>query len=145
MLNLKLPFSQIKDSFKEIKLNMILDKMSRGESITDNEKSFLKSYELEIDDWKDYKLLSKENIVERVKYILPKKKIICNLEDNDGKIGSMIMSIDNDFHGECLLKLRNGMDFKIGDNHLYNLIFSLKKDQYSLESEDEYYEKIEVK
>lgn len=146
MVKLKLPFSQIRNSFKEIKLNLILDKISKKVSLSENEKKFLKNYEDElIEDWRDYKLLSKENIVERIRFILPKKKVICNLEDNDGRIGSPIISINNDFHGECSLLLKNEMVYKLGDNFLYNLVFNNKRDLYSLEAEDEYYEEIEIK
>lgn len=145
MLKLKLPFSQIRNSFKEIKLNHILDKISRGETISDRDRNFLDGYEREINDWKDYKLLSKENIVERLNLILPKKKVMCNLEDRDGKIRSIIISLENKFGGDCFLQLKNGDMFKLGDNYLYNLIYNTKKDQYSLESEDEFYEEIEAK
>lgn len=146
MMKLKLPFNQIRNSFKEIKLNLILDKMSKNTLLSDNDKKFLQNYEDElVDECLDYKLLSKENIVERIKYILPNKKVICNLEDNDGKIGSPITSISNNFHGDCSLLLKNNISYKLGDNFLYNLIYNTKKDLYSLEAEDEYYEKIEVK
>jgi len=146
MIGIKLPFSQIRSSFKEIKLNLILDKISKKDDLSENEKSFLKNYEVEMsNDWLDYKLLSKENIVERVKYILPKKKVICNLEDRDGKIGLPIISITNNFQGECILNLKNKIDYKLLDNYLYNLVYSYKKDLYSLEVENEYYEKIEVR
>jgi hypothetical protein len=34
---------------------------------------------------------------------------------------------------------------KLHDKFLYNLIYSIKKDEYSLEEQDEYFEKIEAK
>jgi hypothetical protein len=146
MVKFKLPFSQIRDSFKEIKLNLILDKVSKKISLSEREKLFLKNYENElVEEYKDYKLLSKENIVERVKYIISKKKIICNLEDKDGRINSQIISINNNFQGDCQLVLKNNVVYELGDNFLYNLIYNNKKDLYSLESEDEFYEKIESK
>ena len=36
----------------------------------------------------------------------------------------------------------NGEKCKLHDKFLYNIIYNIKKDQYSLEIQDEYFEKI---
>jgi len=72
------------------------------------------------------------------------KKVICDLYDRDGKIGLQIVSINDDIEGDfSIIKLKGEETFKLQDNFLYNLIYNIKKNEYSLQIQDEYFEKIE--
>ena len=62
------------------------------------------------------------------------------MSDRDGKIGDLIIKV---YKPEHKLFLRHG-EYFLGDNMLYNLTYNIKKDEYSLTSQDEYYEEIEV-
>ena len=78
--------------------------------------------------------------------ILDKISSGTTLSDRDGKIGIEIQSVHNNFADEsCYVILKNGQKIELTDNYLYNMIYNIKKDEYSLESQDEYYEKIPVK
>ena len=71
------------------------------------------------------------------------KRVICDLHDKDGKIGMEIIKIENQFESEkCILTLKKGNTFFIQDKFLYNIIYNLKKDEYSLQEQGEYFEKI---
>jgi hypothetical protein len=41
--------------------------------------------------------------------------------------------------------MKSGKIKDLHDRYLYNLIYNIKKNQYSLQEHDEYYEKIEAK
>jgi len=96
---------------------------------------------------KDYMLLSKNITCEKVKYLLfNERMIICDLKDRDGKIGEPIIDIDNDIESDiCNVYMKSGLIKELNDKYLYNLIYNIKKNQYSLQEHDEYYEKIESK
>jgi hypothetical protein len=134
------------ESLKEIEMNKILDKISRKKILTSREKKFLELYNhTSDDDTKDYMLLSKNVAYKRVRQLLDNnKKVICDLHDRDGKIGLQIVDIQNDIEKEfCEIKLKDGMIIKLHDNFLYNIIYNMKKNLYSLTEQDEYFEKIE--
>ena len=97
------------------------------------------------DDTKDYMMLSKNVAYRRVRHLLDnEKKVICDLHDRDGKIGLPILNIENDIEKEyCEIFLKDGITCKLKDNFLYNIIYNVKKNQYSLIEHDEYFEKIE--
>lgn len=136
------------ESLKEIEMNKILDKISRKKTLSKREKNFLELYnETSEDDTKDYMMLSKNVAYKRVKQLLDRqKKVICDLHDRDGKIGLQIIEIDNDVEKEfCEMKIKDGSIVKLQDKFLYNIIYSIKKDNYSLIEQDEYFEKIEHK
>jgi hypothetical protein len=138
----------IRESFKEVELNNILDKISKKVKISKREEDFLGKYnDIKDEELKDYTHLSRQNAFEKIEKLLQNdKKIICNLHDRNGIIGLEISIIYNDFESEiCILTFKNGEKFKLKDNYLYNIIYNLKKDTYSLEKEDEYFEKIPVK
>lgn len=99
---------------------------------------------IKINDNKDYMMISKNNVFKKIKNILKKeKKVICNLSDRYGKIGEKIYSIENNFENNfCKVETEKGIEVKMYDRFLYNLIYNDKKDIYSLEEHDEYYEKI---
>lgn len=141
-------YFKIDESLKEIRLNQILDKISNRIKLTTSEQDFLDNYEATSEeDMMDFKMLSKETTFEKISKLLEdNKKVICNLVDRDGKIGIQIVEIYNDFQSEtCFLTLKNGEKVKLKDNILYNILFNIEKDEYSLEMEDEFYEKIPVK
>lgn len=136
------------ESLKDIEMNRILDKVSKKKKLSDRERCFLDLYnETTDDETKDYMMLSKNTTFNRVSDLLDKKKtIICDLFDRDGKIGLPIISIENRFEeDDCKLNLKGGYSHFLNDRFLYNIVFNLKKGQYSLQQQDEYFEKIESK
>lgn len=135
-------------SLKEIEANRILDKISKSQPITEREKRFLDLYNHTTDDLeKDFMYLSKNTAYERIRILLESKKsIICNLYDRDGKIGLKILSIENNFNSEnCVIFMTHDTTHMLEDRFLYNLVYNTKKDRYSLEVQDEYFEKINAK
>lgn len=136
------------ESVKEIELNRILDKVSKKQNIEDKEKNFLDLYNsTSEEDMKDYMYLSKNTTFSKIKSLIEKGKVvICDLHDKNGKIGIKIKDIENDFENEsCLMTLKNEETCKLEDKFLYNIIYNSKKDEYSLQEQAEYYEKIPVK
>lgn len=134
------------ESIKEIELNRILDKINNNKKLTKKEISFLNLYQItREEEMKDFMYLSKNSTYDKIKDLIEKdKKVICDLHDRDGKIGLRIVDLENDFEdNECILYLKDEMVVKLEDKFLYNLIYNHKKDQYSLQEQDEYYEKIE--
>jgi len=136
------------ESLKEIEMNRILEKISKKKWLNDREKSFLNLYNETIeDDTKDYMYLSKNTTYRKVKDLIEKQKtVICDLHDRDGRIGLPIVSIENDFEDDkCLIQIKGGLSHELNDRFLYNIIYNFKKNNYSLQEQDEYYEKIEAK
>jgi len=137
----------LRESLKDSELNRILDKISSGFNLTSNEKTFLNKYDyIKEDDLKDFTHLSRESTFHRVSNLLSQdKKVVCDLYDKDGKIGLYIISINNNFQkGSCTINLKGGEVTHLSDSYLYNLIYNLKKDEYSLQTQDEYFEEIPV-
>lgn len=135
------------ESVKEMELNRILDKVSKKQNLEEREKNFLDLYnKTSEEDMKDYMYLSKNTTFNKIKGLLDKNKtVICDLYDRNGKIGIKIKDIENDFENEvCVLTLKNGEKHNLHDKFLYNIIYNNKKDEYSLEAQDEYFEKIPV-
>ena len=141
-------YFRVDESLKELRLNKILDKISNNIKITKIEQDFLDNYgETNEEDIMDYKLLSKETTFDRLNQLIDSnKKVICNLFDRDGKIGIEIASIFNNFESEtCTMTLKNGDKIKLKDNILYNIMYNNDKDEWSLEMEDEFFEKLPIK
>ena len=148
--NLKRILSSFKlpENLKEIELNSILEKISKHISLNSNEKKFLETFEnVQDDDLKSFSLLSRQTATEKIDDLINKNKtIICDLEDRDGKIGQAIIDTYNDYENELtILKFKNQQIFKMKDNFLYNINYNLKKNIYTLEKSDEFYEKISSK
>lgn len=140
--------SKFNESIKQNRLDEILDKISKKIKLSKTENDFLYKYnDLKDEDIMDYKMLSKESTFDKISTFLEKEvKVICNLTDRWGRIGEEIISIYNNFEDEkCIIILKNDDKVELKDNFLYNIIYNHKKDEYSLESHDEYYEKIPVK
>jgi len=136
------------ESLKEIEISRILEKICKKSKLTEKEKGFLDLYNQtqKMED-KDFMLLSKSVVSTRVKELLDmKKKVICNLYDRDGRIGLTILDVLNDYEDEVSYVLMNdGLKHQLHDKFLYNLIYNVNKNFYSLEEQDEYFEKIEAK
>ena len=141
-------YFNLRESLKEVELNQILDKISKKMKLTYGEESFLSKFgKVKDDDLKDYKMLSMQSTFEKISDLINNnKKVICDLYDKNGKIGIQIISIYNDYENEiCILELKNGEKIDLKDNYLYNIIYNIQKDSYSLQAEDEFFEKIPVK
>ena len=138
-------YLNIRNSLKDQHLDSILDKMKSGESLSESEGLFLDGYDFLIEnDLKDVSHLSKNQVFDKICYLLDNGKvIICNLYDKDGIINDKIVKIENLFEKDCcLLYLKHGDTARLFDKFLYKIIYNFKKDEYYLESQDEYFEKI---
>jgi len=133
------------ESLKEIEVNRILNKISKKDVLTEREKRFLDLYHHRNDD-KDLMYLSKNTTCERVKFFLDSgKKVICDLHDRDGLIGLPIVDIQNNYEEEKGLVIMKNETYELNDRFLYNLIYNQKLKRYSLQEQDEYFEKLEVR
>lgn len=136
------------ESIKEIEMNRILDKISKKSKLTKKEIEFLNLYnETSKSDDKDFMMISKNMVSKKVKDLLDKKrKVICDLHDRNGKFGLQITNVENHIEDdECLIIMKGEEKHKLHDKFLYNLIYNVKKDEYSLQEHDEYFEKLKVK
>lgn len=135
------------ESIKEIELNRILDKISSGKKLTKKEISFLNLYQdTREESMKDFMYLSKNSAFSKIEDLLEQgRKVICDLHDKDGKFGLKITRVENVFEeDECVVFMKGGESHSLEDRFLYNIIYNGKKDEYSLQEQDEYYEKIEA-
>jgi hypothetical protein len=91
-------------------------------------------------------LLSKNSAASKVTQLIDGgKTVICDLEDRYGRIGLGIIGIENNHQNDdCTIKMRGGETHTMKDSSLYNIIFNVKKNKYSLQEHDEYIEKIEA-
>ena len=133
------------ESLKEIEANRILDKISKKKNLTDRERKFLDLYNYNSDD-KDYMYLSKNSTCERIKLLLKNgKPIICDLSDRNGRFGLPIIDIKyNHTEQDSIIFMKGNETHKLKDSFLYNLIYNIESDKYSLQEQDEYYEKIKI-
>ncbi len=134
------------ESLKEIEMNRILDKISKKSKLTNREKSFLELYNSTQfkDDDRDWMMLSKTTVSHKIKELIKcGKVVICDLHDKNGKFGLQIIEVDDNIEEDySLIKMKGEENHKLLDKFLYNLIYNTKKDQYSLQEQDEYFEKI---
>ena len=137
------------ESVKNMELNKIKDKINKRKSLTKREINFLELYQSTIkkEDLKDFLYLSKNSTFSKILELLESNiKVICNLHDRNGKFGIEIVKIENNFEEEiCIITMIHNEIHKLHDKFLYNLIYNIKRDEYSLEEQDEYFEKIESK
>jgi hypothetical protein len=144
-----LSYFSLKESyFKDSKLNSILDKMNKGVSITSREQNFLDNYDNIIDDeFKDVKMLTANSTFNQIITLLEKnKKIICNISDRNGTIGLPINKIEKNYETEkIIMEVSSGEKLELKDNFFYEINYNFDKDNYSLETSDEFFEKIPVK
>jgi hypothetical protein len=140
-------YLNLKESLKEIELNNILDKISKKMNLSSKEQEFLGKYDyVTDDDLKDFRMLSLQSTFEKIQDLMSKnKRVICNLIDRDGKINTEILSLYSDYENEKFtLTLKHGEKIELQDNYLYNIIYNLQKDNYSLEAGEQFFEKIKV-
>ena len=136
------------ESIKEIEANRILDKIGSGKVLSEKEISFLNLYQHTKEDYmRDFMYLSKNSTYYRVDDLLKSDRtVICNLHDRQGRFGIKIVGIENVFEDDsCTITMKGGEKHSLDDRFLYNLIYNIKKDEYSLQEQDEYFEKIEAK
>ena len=141
-------YLNLRESLKEIELNSILDKIAKRMKLSSGEETFLDTYDnVKEDELKSFAMLSRQSATEKIDTLIESgKKVICNLEDRSGKVGIQIISTENIPDEEItILKLKHSETYKMKDNFLYNLIFDIKKNIYSLEASDEFFEKIPVR
>lgn len=130
------------ESLKEIEVKRILNKKGK---LTEREQKFIDLYNHLSED-KDIMYLSKNTTCEKVKFLLNSgKKVICDLHDRNGLIGLPITDINNVYDDEYGIIIMKNENFKLNDRFLYNLIFNRKLNRYSLQEQDEYFEKLEVR
>lgn len=138
----------LRESIKEIEMNRILDKLSKKSKLSKKETTFLNLYNetQNIDEDKDFMLISKNFVIKKVNDLISLgKKVICDLHDRDGRIGIDILSIDDNLESDLsIIHLKNGQTHNLHDKFLYNLIYNIKRKEYSLQEQEEFYEKIEV-
>jgi hypothetical protein len=137
----------LRKSLKEIEMNRILEKIYKKIKISTKEKKFLDLYNRTTEEvGKDLMLLSKNATFRKTKELLDKgKKVICDLHDRDGRIGLEILELNNDIESATCDIIMKNETHQLHDRFLYNIIYNSKKKQYSLQEQDEYYEKIEAK
>lgn len=135
------------ESIKEIELNRILDKISSGKKLSKKEISFLNLYQhTREENMKDFMYLSKNSAFSKIEDLLKNgKKVVCDLHDKDGRFGLRITGAENIFEEDrCVVYMKGGEKHSLEDRFLYNIIYNAKKDEYSLQEQDEYFEKIEA-
>lgn len=138
----------LNESVKDMELNKIRVKVSKKKALTKRERDFLELYQAtNKEDMKDFLYLSKNTTFSKILELLENKiKVICNLHDKNGKFGMEIIKIENNFEEEtCMITMVHDEHHKLHDKFLYNLIYNTKRREYSLEEQDEYFEKIESK
>ena len=135
------------ESIKEIEMNRILDKIVAEKKLTKKEINFLNLYQhTREENMKDFMYLSKNSTFSKIEDLLANgKKIICDLSDRNGRFGLAIVKVENTFEeDDCVIFMKGGETHRLEDKFLYNIIYCPKKDEYSLQEQDEYYEKIEA-
>lgn len=140
-------YLSLRDSFHDKKLNQILDKILFKQKLNKEETDYLDKYneimKLEI---KDYYYISKNFTSDLINSFLEKQiKVICNLEDRDGKFDDEIIKLENNFEdNKAKISMKRGETCYLEDRFLYNLFYKIEKKYYSLNIQDEYFEKIEI-
>jgi hypothetical protein len=147
ILELEKKEEKLVNSIQQERLNCILDKIRNNEELSNFEQIFLSKFDLiKETDYLDFTHLTKNQVFEKISTLLSDGKIVyCDLFDKNGKINEQILSITNDYESDnCILYLKHNEKTLINDNFFYRLIFNGKKNIYSLESHDEFYEKINI-
>lgn len=130
-----------KDNPKISELNIILDKIFTKNDLSEREINFLDNFDkIQTVEFKDYNFLTLSDLF----YLINKidKIIILDIKDREGRINQQILELEYDFDDcKIYLKLKHG-NYTLTDNFLYRLVYEFKHDNYSLDVESEYYEKI---
>ena len=136
------------ESVKDSELNRILDKIGSGDALTPMEQRFLKTFNDNTDEYyQDFEFLTKNDVFDRIKDVLSSgRKVYYDIYNGHDGSENEILSVNNFMDDdECFVILKNDKKVKLKDNYLYNMIYNMKKDEYSLQSQDEFYEKLPVK
>lgn len=137
----------LRNSFNDSNLNSILDKILFNKKLNKKELEYLKMYDIILElDIKDYSHISKNRTCDLILSFLKKEiKVICDLEDKNGKINDEIIGLENNFEEDkCKLILKREEIAYLEDRFLYNLFYNISKQHYSLTTQDEYFEKITI-
>jgi len=140
-------YFSLRESVKDEELNRILDKISDHIKLTKREEEFLSKYDSILDsDFNEFSGLSKNDTFLKISNLLEnKKKVICDLYDKNGRIEDEIISIYNDFENEkSIINLKHGEKAYLYDRFLYDIKYDFQKDTYSLQSGEEFFEKIPI-
>lgn len=140
-------YLNLRDSFQDSRINQLLDKILFKEKLSSEEKKFLDRFENLIKlDLRDYCYISKNSTIEILEKLLKSEiKVVCDLEDRDGKLGIEIEKVElNFFSSKSKIILKKKEECYLEDKFLYNLIFDINKNHYSLTTQDEYFEKIKI-
>jgi hypothetical protein len=140
-------YQKLRDSFQDIRVNDILDKILFKQKLDKEDNDYLNNFDKILSlDLKDYSHISKNLTYELVQSFLSKNiKVICDLEDRNGKFNDEIISLENNFmSSKCKLFLKHGEECYLEDRFLYNLFYKIKNNHYSLTAQDEYFEKIMI-
>lgn len=135
-------------SIKEMEINKILDKISGKSKLPEKDKKLLDLYQsIKEEDMQDFLYLSKNSTFNKISSLLEKGiKVICDLHDRNGKIGLEIVEIINYIDDDsCAITVKGDIKHNLYDSFLYNIIYNIKKNEYSLQEQDEYFEKILTK
>lgn len=97
-------------------------------------------------DDRDYMLLSKNVTYEKVRNLLDNnKKVVCDIHDRDGLIGLLIQDVTNNIaKDECKVIMRD-MTILLNERFLYNIIYDVNKNRYSLQEQAEYMGKLLIR
>jgi len=140
-------YQRLRDSFQDIRVNDILDKILFKQKLDKEDSEYLEKFDRLLNlDLKDYSHISKNLTFELIETFLSKEiKVICDLEDRNGRFNDEIISLENNFLGnKCKLFLKRGEECYLEDKFLYNLFYKIQKNYYSLTTQDEYFEKITI-
>lgn len=138
-------YNSMKETLKDKYLNQILEKVGRGASISNGEKEYLDNYSNENFKPEDLSHLSTSHLIFKIEELLKENRIVyCDLYDRDGKIGIKIIGTEY-INENCYIILNNSEKIKLQDNLLYNIYYIVKENKYSLQQQDEYYEKVSLK
>lgn len=97
-------------------------------------------------DDRDYMLLSKNMTYDKVRELLDNnKRVVCDIYDKDGLIGLLVQDITNNREkDECEIIMRD-MKILLKDRFLYNIIYNINNNRYSLQEQNEYSEEVFVR
>jgi len=138
---------EVNEKIKNSELNFVLDKIKQKIPLTQNELEFLCEFDnIPEIDHTDFSHLSKNQVYEKITYYLSNnKKVICDISDKDGIINDQIISTSNDFEKDfCVLYLKHGETCRLEDRYFYKITYNFPKNIYSLEIQDQFYEKINI-
>lgn len=138
-------YNFIKETLKDRYLNQILEKIGMGKDITKGEREYLENFDSNNFNPEDMSHLSNSQLIFKIEELLKNGSIIyCDLCDRDGKIGIKIQKTEY-INEDCYLILKNNEKVKLQDNLLYNIYYIVKENKYSIQQQDEYYEKVSIK